>query len=479
MKRSLSFKLILCYIIAIFLVFSLANTLGSYLLNKQVTDTYLSNIDLTSSTISQNSIINTYLNNPQNQNCINDVISYLNTVSKTTKTNIWLLDEECNFVYTNKNYAYFKGKNINKLYPRFINYNYYDDIFIKRLTPSKSLCHITKLTIKNSDKSNIAGYLVLSIPKNMISDSYASTIYIVNIIAISICIILVIIFILIYFLTIHPIHQLTDYAVSITQGNVSSKPTIKSNDEYKDLATALSYLSDELNNLDEYQRKFISNISHDFRSPLTSIKGYLEAMLDGTIPPDSYDKFIKIILFEADRLTNLTTNLLTLNKLDGHKQMLDRTSFDINYIISKTIEVYEGRCEKLKIKLITKFEHLHQFVYADQSKIQQVINNLLDNAIKFSPTNSSIILSTYIKNEKVFISIKDHGSGIPKKNINHIWERFYKIDSSRGKDKRGTGLGLAITKEIINAHNENINVTSTEGVGTEFSFSLPAKNKSS
>ena len=313
-------------------------------------------------------------------------------------------------------------------------------------------------------------------PKNIISERYSSTLYIVNIIAIALCAILAVIFILIYFLTIQPIHQLTDYAVAITQGNISKKINIKSNDEYRDLASALSYLSNELNNLDEYQRKFISNISHDFRSPLTSIKGYLEAMLDGTIPPEGYDKFIKIILFEAERLTNLTTNLLTLNKLDGHKQMLDKTSFDINYIISKTIEVYEGRCEKQKIKLIKKFENIHQYVYADQSKIQQVINNLLDNAIKFSSANTSIIISTYLKSEKVFISIKDHGAGIPKKNINHIWERFYKIDSSRGKDNRGTGLGLAITKEIINAHNENINVTSTEGVGTEFTFSLPKRN---
>ena len=147
-----------------------------------------------------------------------------------------------------------------------------------------------------------------------------------------------------------------------------------------------------------------------------------------------------------------------------------------NRIISKTIEVYEGRCQKQKITLSTNFENQQQYVYADQSKIQQVINNLLDNAIKFSPANSSIVLSTYIKSEKVFVSIKDHGAGIAKENISHIWERFYKIDASRGKDKRGTGLGLSITKEIINAHHENINVTSTQGVGTEFTFSLPKKN---
>lgn len=474
MKRSLSFKLILCYIIAAFSVFCLTNTLGTYLLNNQITATFLNNMKITSNAIIGNPTINAYLTNPDEESHLSDIIEYFNIVNKTTDIQIWLLDKDGNFIYTSNNNSLFEGKNIAKYYPRLTFLDSLDDVYIKKLTPSKSLCKISKL--KNTTTKEIDGYLVLSVPKNIISERYSSTLYIVNIIAIALCAILAVIFILIYFLTIQPIHQLTDYAVAITQGNISKKINIKSNDEYRDLASALSYLSNELNNLDEYQRKFISNISHDFRSPLTSIKGYLEAMLDGTIPPEGYDKFIKIILFEAERLTNLTTNLLTLNKLDGHKQMLDKTSFDINYIISKTIEVYEGRCEKQKIKLIKKFENIHQYVYADQSKIQQVINNLLDNAIKFSSANTSIIISTYLKSEKVFISIKDHGAGIPKKNINHIWERFYKIDSSRGKDKRGTGLGLAITKEIINAHNENINVTSTEGVGTEFTFSLPKRN---
>ena len=111
-------------------------------------------------------------------------------------------------------------------------------------------------------------------------------------------------------------------------------------------------------------------------------------------------------------------------------------------------------------------------VYADKTKIQQVIYNLLDNAIKFTPEGKSIYITLTEKNEKIFISIKDEGCGIPKEDIPKIWVRFYKADASRGKDKQGTGLGLSITKEIMKAHNENINVVSTEGVGTEFTFSL-------
>ena len=116
-------------------------------------------------------------------------------------------------------------------------------------------------------------------------------------------------------------------------------------------------------------------------------------------------------------------------------------------------------------------------VRADMSKIQQVLHNLIDNAVKFSHHNSSITIETRIKNEKVLVSIKDSGIGIPADSVKKIWDRFYKTDLSRGKDKRGTGLGLSIVKEIMQAHQENINVISTEGVGTEFIFTLPRSPK--
>ena len=129
------------------------------------------------------------------------------------------------------------------------------------------------------------------------------------------------------------------------------------------------------------------------------------------------------------------------------------------------------RQKKISIELLFAAKTLH--VYADKRKIQQVLYNLLDNAIKFSNPDSVVSIETTERFGKVFISVKDSGIGIPKKSLNQIWERFYKTDLSRGKDKKGTGLGLAIVKEIMKAHGENINVVSTEGVGTEFIFSLP------
>ncbi len=270
-----------------------------------------------------------------------------------------------------------------------------------------------------------------------------------------------------------PIRKITKGAAEYAAGNFQAKIDYHANDEIGYLAASFNYMANELNTLEEDQKKFVSNVSHDFRSPLTSIKGYVEAMLDGTIPPEMQEKYLNIILFETERLNKLTTSLLELNRYGSHGIMLDITDFDINYTIRKTVQTFEGACKdkRISFNLILTGERL--YVSADISKIQQVLYNLIDNALKFSHSDSYITIETTEKNEKIFVSVKDTGIGIPKDSIKKIWERFYKTDLSRGKDKKGTGLGLSIVKEIIQAHGENITVISTEGVGTEFIFALP------
>ena len=231
-------------------------------------------------------------------------------------------------------------------------------------------------------------------------------------------------------------------------------------------------MSSQLRDMEDYQKTFVANVSHDFRSPLTSIKGYVEAMTDGTIPPEMHEKYLKIILFETDRLTDLTKDLLALNEYDTKQLLLNIESFDLHEAIKNTAASFEGTCTEKKISIELLLATKTMFVSADKRKIQQVLYNLLDNAIKFSEPDSVVTIETTEHGDKVFTSIKDRGMGIPRDSVNKVWERFYKSDLSRGKDKKGTGLGLAIVKEAINAHDENINVISTEGVGTEFTFSL-------
>ena len=163
--------------------------------------------------------------------------------------------------------------------------------------------------------------------------------------------------------------------------------------------------------------------------------------------------------------------MLTLNSLDS-KGFLTRSNFDINRVIKDTAATFEGTCNAKDIVLDLTFAADIQMVYADLGKIQQVLYNLLDNAIKFSPAEKEIWITVTTRKKSVFVSVKDFGVGISRENLSRIWNRFYKTDSSRGNDKKGIGLGLSIVREIIYAHGQNINVVSTEGVGTEFIFTL-------
>ena len=316
------------------------------------------------------------------------------------------------------------------------------------------------------------GYIVIHMPiKNIEAEQngFLNIIYITSIILFFLSLVVLLVFTkVVYF----PLKKITVAANEYAAGNLAHNIQITTHDEIGYLASTLNYMSSELNEMEQYQHNFIANVSHDFRSPLTSIKGYLEAILDGTIPQELYHKYLHIVISETERLNKLTQGMLTLNSLDS-KGYLTRTNFDINRTIKDTAATFEGTCSAKGITFDLTFADSIQMVYADLGKIQQVLYNLIDNAIKFSHEDSIIYIQTSIRYEKIFISVKDTGIGIPKDSQKKIFERFYKTDLSRGKDKKGTGLGLAIVKEIIQAHGENIDVVSTEGVGTEFIFSLP------
>ncbi len=323
----------------------------------------------------------------------------------------------------------------------------------------------------------VRGYVVIHYPMGSIVASCNSLLNISYLMLIILFLLSMIILIFFTEMVYLPLRKITEATEQYAAGNMHYEFQIDSEDEIGYLGATLSYMANEIARSEDDQKKFVANVSHDFRSPLTSIKGYLEAMLDGTIPPELYEKYLTIVLNETERLTKLTGSLLMLNNLNTKGILLDKSSFDINRTIRNTVASFEGTCKHkaIAIELILTGDEL--FVEADIGKIQQVLYNLLDNAIKFSHPDSIIKIETNEKHNKVFVSVKDSGIGIPKDDLKMIWDRFYKSDLSRGKDKKGTGLGLSITKEIIQAHGEHINVISTEGVGSEFIFSLPVADE--
>lgn len=318
----------------------------------------------------------------------------------------------------------------------------------------------------------VKGYVAIHCDMN---DIQASCNSMLNISYITLVILLLLSLIILIFFTemvYIPLRKITYAAEQYAAGNMHYEFQVESDDEIGYLAACMNYMASQIAGAEDDQKKFVANVSHDFRSPLTSIRGYLEAMLDGTIPPETHEKYLNIVLNETERLTKLTNSLLTLNNLNTKGMLLERTDFNINPVIRSTAASFEGTCLKKNIAIELILTGDEMFVNADVEKIQQVLYNLIDNAIKFSHHDSVIKVETSLKKNKLFVSVRDTGIGIPKDDLKQIWDRFYKSDLSRGRDKKGTGLGLSIVKEIISCHGEHINVISTEGVGSEFIFSL-------
>lgn len=406
---------------------------------------------------------------------INTFHNHLEAMGAYLSSTIWIVDSDGKIIISSKEFTDLENPTIiSNFDPTISGSSYYQIGNFYGMFHENMLSVITPIT----SNYKIKGYLIILTPLREIEASRDRilniTYYTLAVIFLLSTIIMIAFTIMVYI----PIRKITAAATEYAQGNLKYELDIRKEDEIGYLANTLNYMSSELSKSEEYQKKFIANISHDFRSPLTSIKGYVQAIIDGTIPLEMQEKYLNIILFETERLSKLTTSLLTLNDFNTKGGMLEITSFDINGVIKKTASTFEGTCKskKISIELILTGQRL--FVSADMSKIQQVLYNLIDNAIKFSHNNSIITVETTEKNGKVFVSVKDTGIGIPKDSLKKIWDRFYKSDLSRGKDKKGTGLGLAIVKEIIQAHGENINVISTEGVGSEFIFTLPLSKSS-
>ncbi len=316
------------------------------------------------------------------------------------------------------------------------------------------------------------GYVILHYPMQTIRFDADNRLLAAYIIYGALMLFLLLFFIFLELIVTQRIKKVRTAGHEYVNGNLSYPAKIRGNDEISSIAALQEDLANQITSASEDQHRFLANISHDFRSPLTSIRGYMVAIQDGTIPPEMQGKYIDVVIKETERLTKLANGLIDMTQLENGI-ILDRSRFCINDLIREVLPTFEGPVTDKNLEFDVTFEEEHAYVTADRSRIQQVIYNLLDNAIKFSNTDSTVDISTHLHGDRILVSVADHGVGIERENINKIWERFYKTDTSRGRDKKGTGLGLSIVREIIQAHKENIDVISTPGVGTEFIFTLP------
>ncbi|MCI8597122.1 MAG: cell wall metabolism sensor histidine kinase WalK [Lachnospiraceae bacterium] len=469
MKHSLYIKFILTYLIFGFLSFFVIATLSSQMTLNHLTKKKAETLYREANYISTN-FVRSYYSKSLNTQSLSTIHSHFQALDTYLDASIWLLNADGTLLI-DSDIGYFEEPSsvIDAFDLTDMGNQYYMTGDFYGMFEVEMLSVATPISYNFKTR----GYVLIHTPMSNLYRERDSILNITYLTLIFIFVLSLLVLAVFTFTVYRPLMKITEAARQYAQGNFKYELSIYEEDEIGELADTLNYMAHELGEMDEYQKKFVANISHDFRSPLTSIKGYLEAILDGTIPLEMLDKYLNIVLMETERLNKLTSGLLTLNSFDTKRSMLDITSFDINTVIKNTVSSFEGRCREHHISIELLFDTRQQLVSADIGKIQQVLYNLLDNAIKFSPDHSQITIETTLRHEKVFISVKDEGIGIPRDCMKRIWERFYKTDLSRGKDKRGTGLGLAIVKEIITSHGEHINAISTEGVGTEFIFTLP------
>lgn len=466
MKRHLWLKYLAAYLLFCVLSFVTVSTFTLLLFRNRQIKIDTENMYEEATRLASSPLVKSYTKEGDTLASIQEYFSFIANYENST---LWLMDMNGNIVCnTSQNEA--SSTRIDGFDPTKLLGNYYQEGTFFDFFPFDVLSVVAPIS---TDYDTI-GYVAIHYSMSKIdAESYS----LLNVSYVSLAAVLLLSLILplsFYWLVYRPIRKLLRVADEYAAGNFNYVEKFHFHDEISYIGASLQYMAGEINQSGESQRKFISNISHDLRSPLTSIKGYVEAILDGTIPPEMQEKYLKIVLDETSRLNKLTQGLLTLNNFDDKGTLLEITTFDINEVIKKTAATFQGLCDQKGLTFSLTFEEPVQNVRGDMGKIQQVLYNLIDNAIKFSFPDSQIYIETLRKHEKVFVSVKDTGEGIPKDSIKKIWKRFYKTDPSRGKDKKGTGLGLSITKEIIQAHGENINVVSTENVGTEFTFTLPA-----
>lgn len=252
----------------------------------------------------------------------------------------------------------------------------------------------------------------------------------------------------------------------------------KANENYKkrnfrDFAKALNKMAYELKIDDEAQKSFIANVSHELKTPMTSIGGFVDGILDGTIPPEEEKKYLTIVSNEVRRLSRMVVSMLNISKIEAGEIQLAATKYDVGKQIFETLLLFEQKIEEKHIE-IDGFEKMRGvMIEADRDLLQQVIYNLFDNAVKFTPENGKITVNASSTQEGTTVAIRNSGAGVSEEEIARIFERFYKVDKSRSFDTKGVGLGLYIVKTIVNMHEGEITASSKQGEYTEFSFEIP------
>ncbi|MBQ9941521.1 MAG: HAMP domain-containing histidine kinase [Christensenellaceae bacterium] len=269
-----------------------------------------------------------------------------------------------------------------------------------------------------------------------------------------------------------PLLALDTAAKKLGKGDFTQRLDPKKCNEMAGLAETFNRMAEELEKYENTRESFVANVSHELRSPLTSIQGFVQGMLDNTIEEKDREQYLQIVLSESQRLSALIRDMLDLAKFESGQFPLNRSEWDINELLRQCLIRFITKIEDKNLEVSVNIPDERELVDADQDRITQVVTNLIDNAVKFCDEGGTLKIWTYNSEGRVVVNIANTGSPIPEEDIPFVFDRFFKVDKSHNRRSPGTGIGLSIVKNIVIQHGEKIWVNSQEGTGTVFAFTL-------
>lgn len=324
-------------------------------------------------------------------------------------------------------------------------------------------------------KGENIGYVFASSPsesvKALIKDS-------LKIYLLSAIIPLIIMFVALYFMTYRinkPLKLMSEAAKAMAKGDFSKRIPVTSDDEIGELALSFNQMTNSLSRLEEARKSFIANVSHEMRTPMTTIGGFIDGIIDGTIEPEKQSYYLGIVSGEVKRLSRMVQSMLSLARLESSEFVLKTDDFDLKELILNVVISQEQRINEKRVNIEGLDSLPAVTVNADKDLIHQAVYNLVDNAIKFVNDEGLISFSLSVDASGVSFSITNSGAGIPRGDLPYVFDRFYKLDKSRSANKSSMGLGLYIVKTIIKNHGGTISVSSKENEFTKFRFVLPLR----
>ena len=338
--------------------------------------------------------------------------------------------------------------------------------------------YVVSTAIRNSTTGQVEGIVIVSAPMastlsvlKRLSDTYLS---------VSVLVILAAVVVMTIYVkkTSSPLRDMAKTATAFGHGDLKARATVPegSPQEIRDLALAFNNMAQSLENSEYNRKEFVANVSHELKTPMTTIGGYVDGILDGTIPREQQDRYLQVVSGETKRLSRLVRSMLDISQLQEQGVIPEekKTQFEIAECVGQVLITFEQKITEKKLDVQVDFPEHPVYTYACRDYITQVVYNLVDNAVKFCPEGGTLGLSLRL-GDKIYVAVSNSGQTIPPQELSLLFDRFHKLDKSRSQNRDGWGLGLYIVKTLVCSHGEDISVSSADGV-TEFTFTLPLAN---